>query len=228
MTSSSSLSTAPPVRGTPAALSRRERRSAELRERLFRAALRLFASKGYAETTVEDITEAADVGKGTFFNYFPSKEHILMAFAEMQLAKLEAVIREAKNADRPMIDVLRSLMLRMTEEPIRNPAIVRALLQANLSSVPVRGEMLRIHERNRALIGQLIRHGQERGEIRTDLPAEEIAQVWRQTVFGTLMFWSLEGDGSLTRRIETALHMLWHGISRKCPGRAQKFTVKST
>ena len=228
MTSSSSLSTAPPVRGTPAALSRRERRSAELRERLFRAALRLFASKGYAETTVEDITEAADVGKGTFFNYFPSKEHILMAFAEMQLAKLEAVIREAKNADRPMIDVLRSLMLRMTEEPIRNPAIVRALLQANLSSVPVRGEMLRIHERNRALIGQLIRHGQERGEIRTDLPAEEIAQVWRQTVFGTLMFWSLEGDGSLTRRIETALHMLWHGISRKCPGRAQKFTVNST
>ena len=222
----SSLSAAVP--GRPAELSRRERRSAELRERLFRAALRLFASKGYAETTVEDITEAADVGKGTFFNYFPSKEHILMAFGEMQLAKLEAVIREVKTADQPMIDVLRSLVLRMTEEPIRNPAIIRALLQANLSSVPVRGEMLRIHDRNRALLGQLIRHGQERGEIRTDLPAEEIAQVWRQTVFGTLMFWSLEGDGSLTRRIETALHMLWYGISRKCPGRAQKFTVKST
>ena len=166
----SSLSAAVP--GRPAELSRRERRSAELRERLFRAALRLFASKGYAETTVEDITEAADVGKGTFFNYFPSKEHILMTFGEMQLAKLEAVIREVKTADQPMIDVLRSLVLRMTEEPIRNPAIIRALLQANLSSVPVRGEMLRIHDRNRALLGQLIRHGQERGEIRTDLPAE--------------------------------------------------------
>ena len=50
-----------------------------------RAALRLFADKGFAETTVEDITNAADVGKGTFFNYFPSKEHILIAFSDLQL-----------------------------------------------------------------------------------------------------------------------------------------------
>src|SRR5438552_18035981 len=63
---------------------RRQRRSAEIRERLFRSALALFAEKGFAETTVEDITKAADVGKGTFFNYFPSKDHILLAFGEMR------------------------------------------------------------------------------------------------------------------------------------------------
>src|SRR5215467_2176472 len=85
--------------------SRRERRSAELRERLFRAALQLFASKGYAETTVEDITEAADVGKGTFFNYFPSKERLLIAFGEMQLARLEAVVGDAERSDQPMPEV---------------------------------------------------------------------------------------------------------------------------
>lgn len=193
-------------------VSRRERRSAELRERLFRSAMGLFAKKGFAETTVEDITEAADVGKGTFFNYFPSKEHILMSFGEMQLAKLEAVVCEAEQSDLPMLEVLHALVLRMTEEPIRNPAMVRALLQANLSSVPVRGEMLRIHERNRALIARLIHHGQERGEVRTDMPAQEIAEVWRQTVFGTLMFWSLVGDGTLTARIERAVRLLWEGI----------------
>src|SRR5438105_6015216 len=117
--------------------SRRVRRSSDLRERLFRAALTLFGKKGYAETTVEDITEAADVGKGTFFNYFPSKEHVLMAFGEMQLGKLATIVQEAKKSDLPMQEVLRTLVLRMTEEPIRNPAIVRALLQANLASVPV-------------------------------------------------------------------------------------------
>src|SRR5215470_5712031 len=199
----------------PAPGSRRERRSAELRERLFRSALALFASKGYAETTVEHITEAADVGKGTFFNYFPSKEHILMAFGEMQLGRLEAVVREAEQSDLPMRDVMRTLVMRMTEEPIRHPAIVRALLQANLSSVPVRGEMVRFHDRNRALLGRLIRHGQERGEIRSDLPAEEIADAWRQTIFGTLMFWSLTGDATLTARIETAIRLLWEGIRHK-------------
>src|SRR5262245_29374381 len=122
--------------------SRRERRSAELRERLFGSALGLFASKGYAETTVEDITEAADVGKGTYFNYFPSKEHNLMAYAEIQLARLEAVVREAELSDLPMRNAMRTLVMRMTALPVRNPAIVRALLQANLSSVPVRGEMV--------------------------------------------------------------------------------------
>jgi len=209
----SSLSSRPSRKA--AVTSRRVRRSAELRERLFRAALTLFGKKGYAETTVEDITEAADVGKGTFFNYFPTKEHILMAFGEMQLGKLEAIVRDAKQSDLPMRDVLRILVLRMTEEPIRNPAIVRALLQANLSSVRVRGAMLRIHDRNRALLGQLIRHGQERSEIRTDLPPEEIAQVWRQTIFGTLLFWSLAGDASLTERIEQSLRVLWTGIASR-------------
>src|ERR1700751_4389957 len=207
--------------------SRRERRSMEVRERLFRSALDLFARKGFAETTVGDITNAADVGKGTFFNYFPSKEHILMAFGEMQLARLESVIREAEQSGRPMREVMRTLVMRMTEEPVRNPAIVRALLQANLSSVPVRGEMLRIHDRNRALLGKLIRHGQERSEIRTDLPAEEIAQVWRQTIFGTLLFWSLAGDASLTERIEQSMNVLWSGIASHSSAHITKRSKKA-
>src|SRR5215472_16888154 len=96
-----------PKSAPPALAHRRQRRSAEIRERLFRAALSLFAQKGFAETTVEDITEAADVGKGTFFNYFPSKDHILIAFGEMQLAKLEAAITEVRRTQEPIQQFLR-------------------------------------------------------------------------------------------------------------------------
>lgn len=87
---------------SPSHSDRRSRRSAELRERLFHAALALFAKKGFAETTVEDITNAADVGKGTFFNYFPSKDHILLAFGEMQYAKLKSAVDEARRTTTPM------------------------------------------------------------------------------------------------------------------------------
>src|SRR5260370_37052260 len=124
---------------------RRQRRSADIRERLFRHALELFAQKGFAETTVEDITEAADVGKGTFFNYFPSKDHILLAFGEMQLCKLEAAIEMARRAGEPMPDFLRSLGVRMTQEPTRNPALIRPLLQAYLSPTPRRQAILTLH-----------------------------------------------------------------------------------
>jgi len=199
--------------GSLSASDRRQRRSADIRERLFRAALDLFAQRGFAETTVEDITEAADVGKGTFFNYFPSKDHILLAFGEMQLSKLEAAIEIARRAGEPMPEFLRSLGVRMTQEPTRNPAIIRALLQAYLSTTPVREAMMDLQERVHALHSQMIQLGQERGEIRNDLPAAEIAHVFRQTIFGTLLIWSLYGDASLHSRIETAFNLLWSGLA---------------
>jgi AcrR family transcriptional regulator len=192
---------------------RRQRRSAETRERLFRSALELFARKGFAETTVEDITEAADVGKGTFFNYFPSKDHILLAFGEMQLSKLESSIETARSSGEPMPEFLRSLGVRMTQEPTRNPAIIRALLQAYLSTTPVRAAMMDLQRRVHALHTQMIQLGQERGEIRDDLPAAEIAHVFRQTIFGTLLIWSLYGDATLHARIETAFNLLWTGLA---------------
>ncbi len=192
--------------------SRRGRRSAELRERLFRAALDQFAKKGFLETTVEDITNAADVGKGTFFNYFPSKEHILLAFGELQLGKLQSAMDEARRTSMPLPEFLRSLGTRMTEEPIRHPAIVRSFLQAYLSSTPVRSAMMDLQGRVLALHSQMIQLGQERGEIRDDMPPIEIAQVFRQTIFGTLLLWSLSGDGSLPKRIETAFEVLWSGL----------------
>lgn len=198
---------------TRSSLDRRQRRSAEIRERLFRAALDLFAQKGFAETTVEDITEAADVGKGTFFNYFPSKDHILLAFGEMQLAKLESAIAAARQSNEPMPEFLRSLGVRMTQEPTRNPSIIRALLQAYLSTTPVRAAMVNLQHRMHVLHTQMIQLGQERGEIRSDLPAAEIAHVFRQTIFGTLLIWSLYGDATLHSRIEAAFNLLWSGLA---------------
>jgi len=196
---------------------RRQRRSADIRERLFRAALQLFAEKGFVETTVGDITEAADVGKGTFFNYFPSKDHILLAFGEMQLAKLQDAVNTARNTNEPMPQFLRSLGVRMTQEPTRNPAIIRALLQAYLSTTPVREAMIEMQNRVHALHTQMIQLGQDRGEIRDDLPAADIAYVFRQTIFGTLLIWSLYGDATLHARIESAFNVLWSGLTPRPP-----------
>src|SRR4026209_2777532 len=98
---------------------RRQRRSAEFRERLFRAALTLFAKKGFTETTVEDITNAADVGKGTFFNYFPSKDHILGSLAEIQIGRLNEGLAAARTG-RSTYEVLRDLSQVMPRLPGRS------------------------------------------------------------------------------------------------------------
>ena len=203
---------------TPEPSNRRERQSAERRERLFRSALDLFARKGFDETTVEDITNAADLGKGTFFNYFPSKEHILLAFGEMQLSKLEAAYVEMCTTSMPVPIFLRSLGARMTQEPIRNPGIIRILLQAFLADTKVRQPMMDLQNRVTAIHTEMIRRGQERGEIRDDMPPVVLAHVFRQTIFGTLLIWSLYGDATLLSRIEQAFEVLWTGLApRRSP-----------
>jgi AcrR family transcriptional regulator len=196
---------------------RRQRRSFEIRERLFRAALTLFTRKGFVETTVEDITNAADVGKGTFFNHFPSKDHILIAFGDLQLSKLQAAVDDMRQSPEPMPVFLRALTDRMTQEPARSPGMVRVILQANLSSSPVRNAMRERHARAEALLTQLMEIGQERGEVRSDLPALELARVFRQASFGTLLLWSVFGDASLPDRMNTAMNVIWSGMAARDP-----------
>jgi AcrR family transcriptional regulator len=190
---------------------RRERHRREMRERIFRAALRLFADRGFVATTVEDITEAADVGKGTFFNYFPSKEHVLAAFAEVQLAKLQALADPAAQAG-PLEPVLLRLIRALAAEPGRSPALVRGLLIAILSSEPVRRLMRQNLERGRRTLAEFLAARQRRGEIRADCAAMDIAWGFQQMFFGTMILWAVQPTSSLPERLEAIFPLFWSGL----------------
>ena len=166
MKSSTRLSEPSPRPPHPPKLSRRERHRAETRARIVRAALALFARHGFASTRVEQITEAADVGKGTFFNYFPTKEHVLAGFAGRQIGKIQAALDEARQGAEPLRAVLFRLLLALENEPGQNPELTRSLLVALLSSAAVR-DLANPHLRQgRQLLAEIFRLGQERGEIR--------------------------------------------------------------
>ena len=60
--------------------SRRHRKKAERFEAIFQTSIEMFAQQGFASVSIEAITEAVDISKGTFFNYFPSKDHVLVEY----------------------------------------------------------------------------------------------------------------------------------------------------
>ena len=191
---------------------RRERKRTETRQRIFRAAMELFAERGFFDTTVEDITEAADVGKGTFFNYFPSKEHVLGVLHDLQLNKTEQARAEAEARHLPTRELLLNLMKRIAEEPGRSQLLARSLLGTVLTSEAVREMLLDVFARGRKLLVQILQLAQQRGEVRRDLTAEQMARSFQQSLLGTVLLWSLTAPSQLNRNIETTFEIYWSGI----------------
>jgi AcrR family transcriptional regulator len=177
-----------------------------------RAALRLFAEQGLAATTVEQITEAADVGKGTFFNYFPTKEHVLMAFGDSRIKKIEAAREEAREGSKPTWQVLRRLAHSLAEEASHSPGLLRSILVAPLSREPVREFMAGRLEAGRGVLEEIFQLGQGRGELRADLSVAHMARGYQQSVFGALVLWSLDPRGNLLAWLDVWLEMFLGGL----------------
>lgn len=194
------------------ATGRRARRQADTRERIFRAALKLFAERGFLETTIEDITEAADVGKGTFFNYFPSKEHVLQAFGEIQRGKIEAALVEARSGQTPFSTLFRRMGDALLEEPGRSPAFLRSVMIANLSRDSVRKHMCGNLALGRQKLAEFLALGQERGEVRRDIEPSELARGIQESFFGAMLFWCMHGGTDLKSWYQPLFRIISSGL----------------
>lgn len=90
--------------------SRATRRRAQSFENLVQAGLTVIAKRGLYETTVEHITEAADVGKGTFYAHFPSKEDLVHHLVRHGFDELIAAGQAEAPAGRTPADRLAALI----------------------------------------------------------------------------------------------------------------------
>lgn len=197
---------------------RRERHRAEIRQRLYRAALKLFAERGFLETTVEDITEAADVGKGTFFNYFPTKEHILAAFGMERVTAIEQAYEKARFSPTGVLPVLRELTSNLAGQWKESPALLRAIYAAHASCAPVRAELLKRVSKGRQVIAQIFALGQARGEVRKDIPATELARLTQLVFMGLTLSWAMNPQGSMRKTAEE----VWELFSGDFHARARR------
>jgi AcrR family transcriptional regulator len=100
------------VTDTAAPVGRRERKKRETRAALHRAALALFAEKGFRDTRISDIAEAADVSEATFFRYFASKEEVALV---KLMSRIEDTIQAL--AERPAGEAPLAACIALAETP---------------------------------------------------------------------------------------------------------------
>ncbi len=203
-------------------LSRRERHSAAVRQRLFDAAMHLVARQGFQDTTVEEITQAADVGKGTFFNYFPSKEELFNAFGEIRLGKVRSALEAAQHGREPIATILRRLELTLAEDPGRSGELARSILLTLLSSETVRTHGCARLKQAQVIYTQILTLGQKRGEVRRDVAAADLARFFKESHFGALFLWALEPSSSLASVINRSFERFWASAAAQPRTRAKR------
>ncbi len=90
--------------------SRSQKRSIATRRKLLAAARSVFSEKGFDLTRIDDITERADVGKGTFYNYYQTKEELIGELINHVLKELVKLLKENCQGITDLTELINSLI----------------------------------------------------------------------------------------------------------------------
>lgn len=184
------------------------RRRAETRRRIVDVAMRLFVERGYDNVTVADITEAADVAKGTFFTHFPSKSDIFRYVGgEAVDAMAAAATGEGTARERITAALDAAARWHVEHQDLgRQMLLVRSFNFAkDLGSDNQR--------RFSGIVMDLLAEGVASGEFRSDLAVADAALLIQGTYYLSVITWlSTPEDRPLNDRMDAALDVLFRGI----------------
>lgn len=170
-------------------LGRRERKKEETRQRIFQSALELFEQKGFDATTVDDITERADVAKGTFFNYYPRKESVLVDLGLDHITEVERYREQISATPMRPVDQIVEAMRHGAQLYMKDRDLSRVMLLQLFKGTTPTPEGFEINQRAQELILRLVERAQASGELRRDTDPERATSVLRSIFLFTVLVW---------------------------------------
>jgi AcrR family transcriptional regulator len=200
----------PEETGQPAPLGRRERKKALVRKQLYETAMDLFHRQGFAETTIEQITERVDVAPATFFNYFPSKDAVLADYHRETVEQLLAYVTELSGGALERFTALFDYVETRAETEGRK---YRVLVQEFLARPAILESSNDLAMRTMQLLMRWVDEGKAAGEIRKDpdsmLVVRTVMHIWNAAA----LEWAMGPEEAACLTMQQEVELLFDGLA---------------
>lgn len=196
-------------------INRRERKKLHSKQAIMDAAVTLFVQKGYDKTSIAEIMNEADLGLGTFYNYFQSKEDILKHFLAKIINRTNKFFLSLSKEPRTSAEILTEMFLFTGKILDQNRFVLPLFLSAAHAHQRTVSKALKSPADGltfKSIFNNIIKEGQRKGEFRQDIPAEVITEMFH-SVFQAASFSSL--DITFMENIEYKLKLILDGLVLK-------------
>ncbi|HPD56257.1 MAG TPA: TetR/AcrR family transcriptional regulator [Smithellaceae bacterium] len=181
----------------------REKKRSEIAQK----AIEVLAKRGFRATTIQDIADAARLGKGTIYHYFKTKEEILWAVSEQMFRETERALGAALLKINEPMDKLVALIeeaLRITEEMEH-----LFIIYSELWLITVRGEptgdfvhiLKRLQNDMKNLVAGLINEGKKQGFWPQDIDVEALAGYLASSFDGVFAHYMIDKENFDIKRV---------------------------
>jgi AcrR family transcriptional regulator len=198
-----------------AKLTARKKQALVTHQRIYKTALGLFRKKGFDVVTVDEICKKAGVSKGTFYVYYKSKEQVIYdLFLTHDKLYNDFVASELASVTDPMEKLLllgnKALAYTMDWGIDIMQITYRARSTFNKNDPSFLAESRALNK----IVPVLVKDAQRQGQIRTDISADDIADIVIRSVDGVVHKWCLvNGNLDLVKECNKMFSVLLKGIS---------------
>ena len=172
--------------------SRRQRKKFAVRRQIVSKGIELFSRHGIESVTVEQIAEAADVGKGTIYNYFQTKEDIVVAFMMQLELRVQACVKDVAGMNGSLECILAEFIRLQFRKKRRYHRFVRVFL-AQMFTESFLPYMVEMQKAIDPPMEKLFQGLQRRALLRSDVNAAELIVVFKTVQLGLTALWAVEG-----------------------------------
>jgi TetR/AcrR family fatty acid metabolism transcriptional regulator len=164
------------------------------RERILRAAIKVFARKGFYATRVNEIAKAAGVADGTIYLYFKNKDDVLVSIFEDRITKLLVFLKD-EIAKAPSFDEKVRIVIELQLGLLEGQRDLAEVVTVNLrqSSRLLKQYAAPLFTEYLDLIAGVIADGQREGVLRNDVSPRVIARGLWGALDGVALTWALGG-----------------------------------